>query len=244
MNRNEIRRFETAAARALPPSETIDVRGWTVILGRGTVHRLNAAVTNGYRPRNLLAQIEATERRLVARRRELRFRLTELDRTVDAVLDARGYTRTGDVVIMTVPLSSIPEHEPQAELLPAVTPRFLERYRAWAGYDDVRRDEIGESLAKLSAPHVVGIAPHAIAVGVVDDDLVGVFDVATDPTVRRQGHGHRISLDVLAWGRHVGASVGYVQVHSENDPARALYSKIGFTGAYRYWYRVRSTAPR
>ena len=244
MNRAHIKRIERAAAEALPPLETIDVKGWTVILGRGTVNRLNSAVTNGYRPRDLLPQIEATERRLVARRRPLRFRLTQLDGTVDGLLDARGYARSEDVIIMTTALDSIPTGDPSSQLVPAVTPRFLERYLAWAGYDEVRRDEIGESLAKLSAPHVVAIADQAVAVAVMSDDLVGLFDVAVDPASRRQGYGRQISIDVMSWGRSGGATTGYVQVHSQNEAALALYSEIGFAEAYRYWYRVRSTVPR
>jgi GNAT superfamily N-acetyltransferase len=244
MNRTDIKRIERAAANALPPSETVDVNGWTVILGRGTVNRLNAAVTNGYRPRDLMKHVEATERRIVARKRQLRFRLTELDQTVDSLLDARGYVRTDDVIIMTTPLGSLRFGEPTAHLVPAVTPGFLDRYQAWAGYDEVRRDEIGESLAKLSASHVVAIADHAVAVGVMEDDLLGLFDVAVEPAARRQGLGRRISLDVLSWGRTLGASVGYLQVHSQNEPALALYSDMGFSEAYRYWYRVRSTTPR
>jgi GNAT superfamily N-acetyltransferase len=244
MNRARIKRIESAGIRALPPLETVDVDGWTVNLGRGRVNRLNAAVTNGYRPRALMDQIEATERRFSARRRSPRFRLTDLDPTVDRLLDARGYVRSADVIVMTILLSDAFDVTPTSELIGAVTPRFLDKYQAWGGYDEVRRDEIGESMAQLTAPHVVALGPNAVAVGVSDDDLIGLFDVATDPEHRRQGHGRAVSLDVLTWGRHHGASEAYLQVHTENRAGRALYEGMGFEEAYRYWYRTRRTAPR
>lgn len=243
MNRNRIKQIERAAARALPAPETVDVGGWTLVLGRGAVNRLNSAVTNGYRPRALLEQIEATERRFTSRRRPPRFRLTELDQTVDHLLDERGYTRSSDVLVMTAPLETI-EPEEGVTLRSAPTPSFVEHFRAWGGHSQVRVDEITESLSALTLPYVVAGSDHALAVGVIDGELVGLFDVVVDPATRGDGHGRAVSRAVLGWGAVGGATLAYLQVHSENEPALGLYRSLGFTDAYRYWYRQRASAPR
>jgi ribosomal protein S18 acetylase RimI-like enzyme len=242
--RNEIKRIERAAARALPAPETIEVDGWTVLLGRGEVNRINSAVTNGYRPRALMDHIEATERRFASRRRSPQFRLTPLDQTVDGLLSDRGYERSADVVVMTAPVATGAEPDPAVMLRSAVTPGFVDRFRAWGGYTDVRVDEIVESLSALTLPYVAALSDHALAVGVVDDGLVGLFDVVVDPDARSTGHGRTISRSVLAWGADRGAELAYLQVHSENAAALRLYRSLGFEEAYRYWYRSRATVPR
>lgn len=239
MNRNEIKRIERAASRALPAPEAIDVDGWTVLLGRGEVHRLNSAVTNGYRPRALDAHIDAVERRFASRRRPPRFRLTELDATVDGVLETRGYERSVDVIVMTSatgPRSDLGD----VTLRSAVTPGFVERFRAWGGYTDIRVDEIVESLSALDLPHTVATSERAVAVGVLDGDLLGLFDVVVAPEARRVGNGRAISRAIMDWGASNGASTAYLQVHSENASALSMYRSLGFADGYRYWYRSRS----
>ena len=47
---------------------------------------------------------------------------------------------------------------------------------------------------------------------------------------------------MLTWGRSSGAERAYLQVHSENAPALALYRRFGFTEAYRYHYRTAADA--
>jgi ribosomal protein S18 acetylase RimI-like enzyme len=244
MNRNDIKRIERAAARAIPAPETVEVDGWTISLGRGEVGRINSAVTNGYRPRALLAHIEAVERRFGVRHRAPRFRLTPLDQTVDGLLDERGYERSADVLVMTMALGEEQAHPPAGVTLrTAVTPRFVDRFRAWGGYSDVRVDEIIESLSGLTLPYVAATSEHALAVGVVDGSLLGLFDVVVDPEARGNGHGRDISSAVLGWGLSRGAGMAYLQVHSENAAAVRLYRSLGFEEAYRYWYRSRASIP-
>jgi ribosomal protein S18 acetylase RimI-like enzyme len=38
------------------------------------------------------------------------------------------------------------------------------------------------------------------------------------------------------WGLSRGADFGYLQVEGDNDPAQAMYEKLGFELCYRYDY--------
>lgn len=76
-----------------------------------------------------------------------------------------------------------------------------------------------------------------VGLGVCDGKWVGLFDIVTDERYRRQGFGRAMVENLLAWGRMNGAQRAYLQVHRQNDPALALYDKIGFREVYRYWYR-------
>jgi len=70
---------------------------------------------------------------------------------------------------------------------------------------------------------------------VVDGDIVGLYDIAS--AVPRQGHGERLCRALLALAHAQGARQAYLQVGSDNDVAQRLYTRMGFTFAYRYHYR-------
>jgi ribosomal protein S18 acetylase RimI-like enzyme len=67
---------------------------------------------------------------------------------------------------------------------------------------------------------------------------VGLFEIGTLPSRRRRGLATAVVERLLAWGERQGARAAYLQVMGVNAPARALYARLGFTEAYRYWYRV------
>ncbi len=78
----------------------------------------------------------------------------------------------------------------------------------------------------------------AVAIAVMTEDTVNLFDVAADPTRRRRGYGRRIVETAMAWGRARGAARALLQVAAGNDPAIALYRGLGYQELYRYHYRV------
>lgn len=77
----------------------------------------------------------------------------------------------------------------------------------------------------------------ASTLAVRDRDLVGLFDVGTNPAFRRRGHASACVRAALAWGREGGARTGYLQVLAGNTVAVDLYRRMGFTEAYRGDYR-------
>lgn len=84
---------------------------------------------------------------------------------------------------------------------------------------------------------VAGGAVAASTLAVRDRDLVGLFDVGTNPAFRRRGHASACVQAALAWGREGGARTGYLQVLAGNTVAVDLYRRMGFTEAYRGDYR-------
>ena len=79
----------------------------------------------------------------------------------------------------------------------------------------------------------------ALALGVVDGDLIGLFDVMTAKDFRRRGLAHRLLGALLAWGRQEGATEAWLAVVATNEPAVRLYRSLGFQDVYRYHYRVK-----
>ncbi len=79
--------------------------------------------------------------------------------------------------------------------------------------------------------------PLATCMAVHFADLVGLFQVATNPNKRRQGLGRSIIASACLWGRQKGARKAWLQVAMANEGALALYRGLGFEEVYRYHYR-------
>lgn len=77
------------------------------------------------------------------------------------------------------------------------------------------------------------------ALGVVDGDVIGLFDVITKPDQRGKGYAQQLITRMLndASAEHIKKS--YLQVVADNTAALGLYEKLGFTLSYQYWYRVK-----
>jgi GNAT superfamily N-acetyltransferase len=87
------------------------------------------------------------------------------------------------------------------------------------------------------ALHVEKGSSVAAGLAVRDDPWVGLFEINVTRAHRRRGLGRSLSSALLRWGAGGGASRAYLQVVHDNEPAKALYGSLGFTPAYRYWYR-------
>jgi ribosomal protein S18 acetylase RimI-like enzyme len=105
------------------------------------------------------------------------------------------------------------------------------------------RETMARMLHTIAAP--VGFAsveedgqPLGFALGVVDGDHVGLFDVLVAPTARRRGLARRLTQSIGAWGRTHGARYAYLQVVATNLAALPLYKDLGFETVYSYAYRV------
>jgi len=71
-----------------------------------------------------------------------------------------------------------------------------------------------------------------------DDQLVGLFDIATHPDHLRRGEARRLYRALMAWGGRRGADTAFLQVLATNRPVIDLYERLGFRIAYAYHYRV------
>ncbi len=235
---NAILDIERRATRAVPAVESTTIQGWHVPFGRGEVRRMNAVTAFGIVPWEPLDAIELVERRYAGRHRPSRFRMTPLDAVVDDLLYARGYDRSVETLVMRGKVAG--ESVPEATLIEAVTPGWLEALARLGEYSDLRIAEIGEGLAALDLRHgAFRIDDHAVGLAVVDTGWVGLFDIAVSPDQRRRNLGTRISLAMLGWAVEHGATDAYLQVMADNTAAVSMYERLGFEVSHRYWYRTK-----
>ncbi len=83
--------------------------------------------------------------------------------------------------------------------------------------------------------------PPAMAIGVVQGDHMGLFEVLMMLHARRRGLARRVTESLYAWAWRQGARFAYLQVVATNQAAMALYAAQGFRTAYEYEYRVPSS---
>jgi ribosomal protein S18 acetylase RimI-like enzyme len=86
----------------------------------------------------------------------------------------------------------------------------------------------------------IRLAGRTVAVGrgCVDEGWLGLTSVEVAPDCRRQGLASVLIEQLAAWGARHGATQCYLQVDEANDPALALYHRLGFSYHHRYHYRA------
>lgn len=231
------------AARALPARERVDVDGWWLRSDdEGVVNRANSvwAGASGVLP--VQDKVRVAEAWYVARGRRPRFQLSpaSLPARLSDVLAARGYRFEGSVVVSVVDLG--PPHAAFDDVLltETATPEWRVAHAA-----TVPAGEVGArhrlAAAAPGPKRYATIDGSACGLAVVDDELVGLFNVATVPGERRSGRATRITGALLAWAAAQGVTRAYLQVAVANGAARALYASLGFRDAYTYVYAVAPT---
>ncbi len=79
----------------------------------------------------------------------------------------------------------------------------------------------------------------AIGMGILDRDYIGIYAIHVHPRYRGRGLARSICRRLLNAGLEKGLAGAYLQVVEGNVPAKNLYTSLGFTDYYRYWFRVK-----
>jgi len=97
--------------------------------------------------------------------------------------------------------------------------------------------DLTELPARPSAQRVKAtIGDDAHAIGAYEDDWLGISAVWVGRDRRRRGLALAVLARLLGWGAELGASTAYLQVLTDNEPALALYARLGFTPHHTYRY--------
>jgi ribosomal protein S18 acetylase RimI-like enzyme len=244
MSREEISALEAKAFRAWPALETVTTAGWVQRLSGGYTKRANSI--NALKPdlqftSNLKNELEGPYR---ARGMPPVWRLTPLaPPDADRLLGEAGYRRIDESLVQRAPLDSRFAADPAVRIDPEPSPDWLEGFAALSPVTPAHRQTMTRMLRSIAAP--VGFArveddgtPIAFALGVVEGDHVGLFDVLVAPQARRRGLARRLTQSIGAWGAGHGARFAYLQVVATNAAALPLYADLGFHTVYSYAYRV------
>ena len=256
-----IRRVEEASMNAWPALHQLMLDGWLIRLSNGFTKRANCVVplyhATAAPTKTLLEKIRYCENLYAREQLQTVFRLTSHSpatlngEALDELLDERGYELIDETQVQLLNLSTPRDADPastsvqasaQAKLRLVTAPQWLREYARLAEMPGPT-SELHANLIRSIRPDcafallVIDEQPVACALGVLEHDLFGLFDVITARAHRDKGYAGQLLIELLAWSTRQGAQQAYLQVVADNDPALALYQRLGFEHLYSYWYR-------
>jgi ribosomal protein S18 acetylase RimI-like enzyme len=240
-----VRRYEAAGFRAWPAASVHYDGTWLIRLTAGNpAKRLNSV--NPLDPSDsgrLGDRIARAARRFEAYGRPLVFRMSPLSGTELAhYLDDQGWSRFEESLIMRMPLSGAAIDHALDQIPLKDVGRFINAAIRTEDLDPALRPGLSEIIGSIEPRTGLFVLeqdgePVTTAICVQDNDIAGLFKIATAVEERGKGYGRRTILSALKWARSHGAREAWMQVDAENAVALSVYRSLGFTEAYRYHYR-------
>ncbi len=235
---------------AWPALDTMLYDGWVLGFADGYTRRANSVNPVFNSTIEVNTKISFCERIYAQRGLRTIFKLTGnvFPADLDAVLENRGYEREAETSVQTLNLNSIsPSADARVKIGEVVDDIWLDAFFRMSEADTKHRNTLKAMLGKNFHGRCIariqdGGSIVACGIGATEDTSVGLFDIIVDKRLRGRGLGRAVTEGILAWAKNAGAETAYLQVMVDNDVARALYRKLGFMEAYRYWYRVRTTS--
>jgi RimJ/RimL family protein N-acetyltransferase len=250
MNQIEI---EIAARYAWPALEEVEVDCGVLRFARGVSRRANSFNPFPEFRHKPEALVRLTERffnryelpsivRIVAAESGPAANFAELD----ACLAAQHYTLMTTTRVMTrkLPGQSLPDTTLEMASTSAVELDTWLRCWHWlTGKTDAELVVHRAMLSRLQDKHILLVQSTpsgqwvSCGMAVAAENLLGIFGIATATEARGKGLATHLVCQLLDWGIHNACDTAYLQVECANAAAVAVYEKLGFAEAYRYWYR-------
>lgn len=234
--------LQCIASAGWPARETAPLGDWLLRAHGGISGRANSVLTVGD-PGVSLDVALARVQEWYAERAQPPLLQLPADAPLNEQLEVRGWRQLHVTIVQTASVSgTLALLAPRPDLTARVLARPDGEWRALM--HDLDRDRLEEHLAILTGPPVVGFAtvfdgPVAVGIGRVSVEGVwaGVTSVDVAPDRRREGIGLAVMRALLAWAQDQGARAAYLQVRARNEPALALYDRLGFLTHHPYCYR-------
>jgi N-acetylglutamate synthase len=244
----EVRRLEELAFRGWPALESRDLAGWRQRFSYGYTKRANSINPLWPDAQCSSEVIAALEEPYLGLGQRPTWRLTPLaPPAVAPLLAARGYQTIERSLLQVCPLHEGFAADAEVRIFPRPTPAWIEAFCTYSPVPPRYRETMQRMLAAIAAP--AGFAfveeagqPMAMAIGAVEGDHMGLFDVLVMPQARRRGLARRVTESLYAWAWGHGARFAYLQVVATNAAAMPLYATQGFRTVYAYEYFVPSAA--
>ncbi|RBM11850.1 N-acetyltransferase [Streptomyces sp. PT12] len=233
----DVAELTAVGVRAWPAPETERFGDWIARAGGGWTRRANSAVAPGG-PSAGAPDLPGLMDWYAERRLPAVLHLGPGHEALAADLDGRGWAAGGHAVLLVGPLAPLADRTPDERVVVSeeLTDAWLAGWPRAAEAPDVARRVLA------GGPRVFfGVVPGA-AVGrcVVDGRWAGYAAVRVAPDHHRTGLATAVMAELARAALGAGASAAYLQVETDNAPARALYAALGFGEHHGYHYR---TAP-
>lgn len=241
------RRIEEAALNSWPALQQMHYDGWLLRFARGYTKRANSITPLYSSLLPLGSKIDICENFYKEKKLPTIFRLPSFLETVpelDRLLEQRGYRHMSRTLVLTTELA--PEvHDPDPMLSNVSLTTWLSIFSQLSQSPIEKHQPHQEILERIVSRPLFAVLrinrmPVACGLGVLENNIFGIFDVITAPGQRKKGYGTQLVRGMLDWARQQQATYVYLQVEAVNQDALGVYKTLGFNELYHYWYRTHS----
>lgn len=241
----QVRTFETLMDAAWPAVERFDTGEWVLRAAGGVTQRANSVWPRGSATEPLDALREAMLW-YRTRRLPLIFQVTDTpaNSVLNGLLDAQGFTRQSETLVMARPAGSLPgvPAAAEVEILDGPTEEWLHLWWSVDGRGGEAERETARDVM-TGCPSLYALirnddgAPAAAGRLALVDGTGGIYCMATSPSHRRRGYAAALLQALLAEGTARNLESFWLLVTAANSAAQQLYQQAGFEEAGRYLYR-------
>ena len=229
------------AARGWRPVESERLGAWELRASGGFTRRANSVLPLGDPGLPLDAALEAVRRWYGVRGLPAYMQTaTGAEGTQEllcAELERRGWTREVSAELWVGGLAPVADRAEGAGVVLSreADEAWLARYQR-KGVSEVALQVLGggPSVWFATVPGAEGGAPAAIGRLVVDGRWAGFAAVEVDPALRRRGLAGEVMAALARRALEEGASAAWLQVETDNEAARAMYTRLGFAAHHAY----------
>lgn len=245
---NKILRFEELSLNAFPSLSTELYDGWVLRYSNGYTYRGNCVNPLYPSSIDLETKIKHCEDMYFSKSLPCVFKITQNTKEkLDELLAIKNYKLEKEVNIMGLNLSDInfEEHE-DVSVFYSLDESWLNDFMY---LNDTYKEPIKSTAKKMLnriSTQVFCAAIYdsskmiACGLGVLEDHILGLYDIRVLKEYRRKGFGTKICKKLINESINYGAHSSYLQVASTNNPAIQMYKSLGFKKLYNYWYRVKN----
>jgi GNAT superfamily N-acetyltransferase len=236
---------------AWPALQTLVYDGWVLRFANGYTRRANSV--NPIYPSQLdtLEKIAYCRRLYAARGLRTIFKLTQevYPQDLDDILEKNGYTHEAETSVQTITMNRIDVTDfGKVRIVTHVEDEWIDAFFRMAETASEHRATLRTMLRSIMMPKCLAYIKYrgaivACGLGVMEEDLIGLFEIVVDKKYRGRGFGRQIVQGMLLWAKKEGIKSSYLQVMVDNKKAMTLYRQLGFNEIYRYWYRTLGVKP-
>ncbi|MEA1855326.1 GNAT family N-acetyltransferase [Cytobacillus sp. FSL R5-0569] len=229
------------------PLSTLLYDGWVLRFSNGYTKRANSINPIHYSTYDLNQKIRECEKNYSNNELSTTFKITPFVKpeNLDEILEEKAYSLIDCTSVQTMALNGIIEPTYHSVKLDRnINIEWLDNFCRLNNVEEKNKDTMVQMLSNITTQKCFISLYYkadviACGLGVIERDYIGLYDIVTDIKYRNQGFGEQLILNLLKWGKENGAKYSYLAVLLNNKPALRLYSKIGYSEIYKYWYRVK-----
>ncbi len=245
-----IRFYQELSTNAWPAKYYYLLNGWVARISEGVTKRANSVMPLTYYGDNLKEDIQVVETIFTKNKLPIIFQLPdyyEPQNLLETLLE-NDYKIIDETLVMTAKIKDMPDIPVNQDYSYQNT---TEAKNEWFSSMSVSGRATQERIkgqkaiiGRILQPKSFFSAEHdkeiiGIGMTVLEQGHLGIFDMLVNSDFRRQGIAESLIAKMVEWGKKHSIHDTYLSVQGDNQPAIALYKKVGLQESFRYRYLIK-----